>query len=118
MTDSINQLAEIINRGFEWVNARRAYRRILDSKSASKADLKRVQRASLEASTRLEKAFVQLMRTSGSGPIAKTKDRTLPVIDWAKIAGVISKGAGVVEDVLNKKNNYVHVIDTEGKEVK
>jgi hypothetical protein len=116
--DPVNLLADVVNRGFEWVKARSEYRRLSDSRSASDSDRKKSATAALEAASRLEKALVQLMSVSGDKPLARKKSKSLAPVDWGKLAGAISKGAGVVEDVLKKKPPYVQVIDTEGREVK
>lgn len=118
MSDPVNLLADVVNRGFEWVKARAEYRRLSDSKRASESDQKRSAQVALEAAARLEKALLQLMAVSGDKPVVRKNGRALAPVDWGKLAGAISKGAGVVEDVLKKKSPYVQVIDTEGREVK
>jgi hypothetical protein len=117
VADPVNLLADVVNRGFEWVKARSEYRRLSDSKRASESDQKRAANAALEAAARLEKALLQLMMVSGDKPLVRKKGKPLQSVDWGKLAGAISKGAGVVEDVLKKKGPHVQVIDTEGHEV-
>jgi hypothetical protein len=117
VADPSNLLADVVNRGFEWVKARSEFRRLADSRSASESDRKKSAVAALEAAARLEKALLQIMSISNGKPLRKKGKVSLPV-DWGKVAGAISKGAGVVEDVLRKKGPYVEVIDTEGREVK
>lgn len=118
MSDPVNLLADVVNRGFEWVKAREEYRRLSDSKRATESDQKRAAQGALEAAARLEKALLRLMSVSGDKPLMRKKGKTFAPVDWGKLAGAISKGAGVVEDVLKKKGSYTQVIDTEGREVK
>lgn len=110
-------LAEIINQGFAWVQAREAFRRIDDSKRATEADRAKAVKRAFEAGNRLEKSFIELLKLSGGRAPVRRKNPTLPV-DWSKVVGAIAKGAGAIENVLSaKKGPITEVIDTEGREV-
>ena len=117
MADPAKLLADVVNRGFEWVKARDTYRKVCDSKSATKEAEKKAGTAALEAAAKLEKALIELRSISG-GMAARKRGATSAPVDWSKLAGAIAKGAGVVEDVLKRKGPFVDVIDTEGREVK
>lgn len=115
MSDPVQHLADVVNRGFDWVKARAAFRKVSDSKRATEADRKRAMKAALDAAAQLEKSLLKLMQT-GAMPV---KRKSVP-IDWGKVAGVISKGAGALENALNagSKKPFVEVIDTDGHEMK
>jgi hypothetical protein len=117
VADPVNLLAEVVNRGYEWVKARNDYRKVSDSKRATEEDQKKAGLLAVDAAARLEKALIKLMSVSGDMPVRKRGTPMAP-IDWGKLAGAISKGAGVVEDVLKRKGPFVEVIDTDGREVK
>ncbi len=107
-------LAAVINQGFDWAKARETFRRVSDSKRATETDRKKAMKLVSDASLKLERTFMELMRVSnGQRPRSPS-----PPIDWSKVAGVIAKGAGALETALvHKKGPVVEVIDTEGKEV-
>ena len=117
MADPVNLLADVVNRGFEWVRAREDYRKVTDSKRATEDDQKKAGLAALEAAAKLERALLKLMSVSGDMPVRRKAAPSKP-LDWSKLAGAIAKGAGVVEDVLKRKGPFVEVIDTDGREVK
>jgi len=116
--DTVNILADVVNRGFDWVKVRAEFRRLADSKRATETEKKKAGLAAIEAAAKLEKALIKLMQASNGMP-AKKRGTALPPLDWGKLAGAISKGAAVFEDVLKKKGPgpVVEVIDTEGREV-
>ncbi len=116
MADEVSLLADVINRGFEWVKARDRYRKILDSRRSTEDDRKKAMGVALEAAAKLEKAFIRLLSVTDGQPARKRRVAASPV-DWGKLAGAISKGAGALEDALKKKGPLVEVIDTEGREV-
>lgn len=119
MSEAVSILAEVVNHGFDWVKARAEFRKVSDSKRATESDRKRATQATLAAAARLEKTLLRLMNVSGSGDLPLRKKKNPLPVDWGKVAGAISKGAGALESVLNAKNTtFVEVIDTEGREVK
>lgn len=109
--DQAEAFGKLIWAARVWVKSRQKYRKAVDSKKATPADVEKAKRECIQASLALETAVTSFDK------IAKKPYRKRNPVDWAQVAGVISKFAGGVEDALKQKNAPIHakVIDTKGE---
>jgi hypothetical protein len=115
MSDQVSALGGLIRVGRQWARARAAYRRVVDSKKATKDDVERARKECVKLSNELEQAFALFEKVVGRGRGLKK----VP-IDWGQILGVVSKVAGGIEQAVKARgNNVIHaeVIDTKGESV-
>lgn len=117
--EDINRLGiEILMKAREWLYTRRRLRRMLDSKTASKAQVDTSKRAYNKACDELEKLSGQLEASLKKQGIQMPTQKKLD-FPWRKMLGIIAMGAKAVEEAVAEKGgkpSRPEVIDVPGED--
>lgn len=91
-------LKQVVMVARKWARSRARYRKLLDSKSATKKTLEKAKERLLKDTDSLESAVIELEKVFRN---IKSQGGTRGTIPWKEIFSVISIGAGALEKAMH-----------------
>lgn len=90
---------KVVETARKWVRIRQKYRKLLDSKSASKKDLEKIKKSLVDVTNRLETAVLEfevMYRHVQKHGLKKPRGP----FPWKEVLNIVSAGAGALEKAM------------------